>query len=62
MNKEKINDIVDEYKEFAKIGKEKDWPVPPDTAIALMNILTKRSMARSIADAINNLADAIRYK
>ena len=57
MNKDEMNDLVDEYKEIVMIGKEKNWNVRED-AIALMNIATRRA----IADAINNLADAIRER
>lgn len=57
MNKDKINDLIDEFIEIVKTGKEKGWNVREDV-VPLMNILSKRA----IADAINNLADAIRER
>ena len=56
-NKDEINDLVDDFIELVKTGKEKGWNIREE-AVALMNVLSKRS----IADAINNLADAIRER
>lgn len=57
MNKDEINDLLDEFISIVKTGKEKGWNVREEV-IALMNIASRRD----IADAINNLADAIRER